>query len=76
LRIAGALTFEVFGFRPLRTSWLIVGTTKWLLSVGSGLGLGHRIERSAGSGGPSSPVEDGFAARTREAARRGHEGGV
>src|SRR3954469_25030332 len=26
LRSAGALTFEIFGFRPLRTSWLIVGT--------------------------------------------------
>jgi hypothetical protein len=36
LRIAGALTFEVFGFRPWRTSWLIVGTETLSLSRRSG----------------------------------------
>src|SRR4030042_3408476 len=32
LRMAGALTFEIFGWRPCRTSWLIVGTETLLLS--------------------------------------------
>jgi hypothetical protein len=33
LRIAGALIFEIFGWRPCRTSWLIVGTETLLLSL-------------------------------------------
>ena len=45
LRMAGALILEIFGFRPLRTSWLIVGTTTRLLSVDSG------------GGGPVGPVD-------------------
>ena len=32
LRMAGALIFEIFGVRPWRTSWLIVGTKTLLLS--------------------------------------------
>ena len=32
LRSAGALTFWIFGFRPWRTSWLMVGTETRLLS--------------------------------------------
>ena len=32
LRSAGALTFSIFGFRPWRTSWLMVGTETRLLS--------------------------------------------
>jgi hypothetical protein len=33
LRIAGALILEIFGWRPCRTSWLIVGTETLLLSL-------------------------------------------
>jgi hypothetical protein len=33
LRIAGALIFLIFGWRPCRTSWLIVGTETRLLSL-------------------------------------------
>jgi hypothetical protein len=35
LRMAGALTLVIFGDRPLRTSWLMVGTRNGLL-VGDG----------------------------------------
>src|SRR3954449_1520139 len=38
LRSAGALTFSIFGFRPWRTSWLMVGTETRLLSL-----AGHRL---------------------------------
>src|ERR1035437_6237403 len=31
--MAGALIFEIFGWRPCRTSWLIVGTETLLLSL-------------------------------------------
>jgi hypothetical protein len=31
--MAGALILEIFGVRPWRTSWLIVGTKTLLLSV-------------------------------------------
>ena len=41
LRIAGALTFSIFGFRPWRTSWLIVGTETLSLSRRFGVGLGR-----------------------------------
>jgi hypothetical protein len=31
--MAGALIFEILGWRPCRTSWLIVGTETLLLSL-------------------------------------------
>ena len=76
LRMAGALTFAIFGFRPWRTSWLIVGTeTLPFRSVVSGLrrsaGPGLRPRRTPG-GDRSRPLH-----RAHEAhALSGHERGV
>src|SRR5215217_9740297 len=48
---AGALVFETLGVRPLRTSWLIVGTL--VFSVLSGVAAsGHSLVRVAPPPGP------------------------
>src|SRR5438105_14325216 len=49
LRIAGALIFEILGFRPWRTSWLIVGTKTLLLCGLLSGGDGHRPVHAAGA---------------------------
>src|SRR3954454_22984690 len=68
LRSAGALTFEIFGFRPLRTSWLIVGTETGSFRGDSGAGA-FRIEWQ---GPPLSDDGSGFPGSLRWA-RRGRQ---
>src|SRR3954471_24269301 len=58
LRSAGALTFEIFGFRPRRTSWLMVGTATRLLSLVLTVVVGRLVHAGRGSGrGPLGALQ-------------------
>src|SRR4051794_20306021 len=70
LRSAGALTFEIFGFRPLRTSWLIVGTETGSFRGDSGAGA-CRIDWQ---GPPLSDDGSGFRCSPRWGPTRASEG--
>ena len=70
LRRAGALTFSIFGFRPWRTSWLMVGTETRLLSLSVTSG-GGRSGGSTRAGGPAGDRSDLFEACSDARGERG-----
>src|SRR4051794_22169522 len=72
LRMAGALTFEIFGFRPWRTSWLMVGTETLPFRF-----VVSDLRRSAGPGATPAGTGRGPSTGAHEAhAHSGHERGV
>src|SRR5215210_8909786 len=56
LRMAGAFTFVIFGRRPLRTSWLIVGTADADSFLWSALTVSGSTDPSSGPSGPTTVV--------------------
>jgi len=71
------LTLEIFGFRPWRTSWLIVGTETLFLSRGLLVRRPcHPAFRVSDAGrSPPNAVSAGRSTRRRPTGR-GREGGV
>src|SRR3990172_9284233 len=53
LRMAGALILVCLGLRPLRTSWLMVGTDRRLLECGYGWDDDAHVQRTRSPGGSS-----------------------